>query len=150
MSIAIAKNSAKEFYILSDTKIQFENDYSEGADKYLKEEIKKWGMVKSIIISSDIVLSFAGDNIELVDSLVHKIRLALFKNKRLMYVEIVDIVKQHFELEENISREGEIYNHKCYYILTFYIEQIDKIKSQGIRNELMKLKVMIIRKNLKK
>ncbi|MBQ8117018.1 MAG: hypothetical protein IJ147_03000 [Lachnospiraceae bacterium] len=70
MSFVYASRSEKDFFIVADTKVKT-NDV---ADKSWKPEVvhnvKKFGIIKNVILSPDIVLGFAGNKSTYANSLV--------------------------------------------------------------------------------
>lgn len=94
MSIVYFENTEEEFFIISDTKICLEG-YTEKfiENSELLQNIQIFGLLKSLILKNDIVLSFAGNNIAGLNELIEKI--ILFSGK---YVnELINLVKDYWE-----------------------------------------------------
>ncbi len=93
MSFVYAINSV-DFLIMSDTKISLNDKLSNlWNTQYEKQLIKQIGLIKSIIVSPNIVVCYAGNNIDKAAELLRKIKLV---NNRLE--EIIDIANKIHKL----------------------------------------------------
>lgn len=117
MSIVIANNNENGFYIISDTKITFDEDKNPCQIKEpLKSNLKKYGILKAVILRGVVALSFAGTDIRIVEGTVSHLRKLM--SAPVTFQEIYDTVKNHFESPENIDSAG---SHKCDFILAMVI-----------------------------
>ena len=113
MSIVIANNNENGFYIISDTKITFDEDKNPCQIREpLKSNLKKYGILKTVILKGVVALSFAGTDIKIADRTVSHLRKLM--STPVTFQEIYDTVKKDFESPENIDSDG---NHKCDFIL---------------------------------
>lgn len=113
MSIVIANNNDNGFYIISDTKITFDEDKNPCQIKEpLKSNLKKYGILKTVILKGVVALSFAGTDIKIADRTVSHLRKLM--SASVTFQEIYDTVKKDFESPENIDSNG---SHKCDFIL---------------------------------
>lgn len=120
MSIAIANNDEDGFYIISDTRIIFDEDrFPSQVPIELKKNIEIYGMLKSIIIGGKIVFCFVGNNINNADKVAERIR-ELYCISGNTYEDIYDEVLNLYNSGENLNDEGE---HICDYILAFLINE---------------------------
>lgn len=138
MSIVMATNDEDGFYIISDTKITFDEDrFPSQVPIELKKNIEKYGMVKSIIIGGTIVFCFAGENINNADKVAKRIR-ELLCISGITYEDIYDEVLNLYNSSDNLKEDGK---HICDYILAFLIQE---------RVSLNVFKDSVISRNVKK
>lgn len=125
MSIVIANNDEKGFYIISDTKLTLDEDKMPCQIKEpLRTNLKKYGIIKTIIIRRDIAIAFAGNDIRIADEIIKDLRGRIYSpNMGIDYTELEEIVRNKFENEKNLNADG---THKCDFILSFLIA--DEIK----------------------
>lgn len=118
MSIVIANNDEKGFYIISDTKLTLDEDKMPCQIKEpLRTNLKKYGIIKTIIIRRDIAISFAGNDIRIADEIIKDLRGRIYSpNMGIDYTELEEIVRNKFENEKNLNADG---THKCDFILSF-------------------------------
>lgn len=94
MSIVYFENTDEEFFIVSDTKICLEG-YTEKfiENSEILKSIKMYGMLKSLILRENIVLSFAGNNIAGLNELIENI--IIFPSP--IVEKLIDFVKKYWE-----------------------------------------------------
>lgn len=117
MSIIIANNDENGFYIISDTKLTFNEDkFPCQIKEPLKTNLKKYGTIKTIIINPNVALSFAGDDIQIADDMI-----LVFKNisKPCTSEDIYNIIKNEFNSQKNLNPDG---SHKCDFILATVVD----------------------------
>lgn len=116
MSIIIANNDSDGFYIISDTKINFNEERQpfQKHNSFLMETIKAYGLIKTIIIRGDVTICFAGDDIKIADFTVNKIRSYLCSHHTNSSPNgLLNIVKKCYDHEDNLCNG----RHICDFIL---------------------------------
>lgn len=114
MSIIIANNDDKGFFIISDTKVSFNEDKIPFLLKEpLKTNLKRYGILKTIIIGGKIVFGFVGENLNIVDKTVYEIR-KFYNINGINSEKIHELVLKNFSHKDNIKDDGF---HKCDFIL---------------------------------
>lgn len=110
MSIVIANNNQDGFYIISDTKITIHAD--KRIDNALLYNIQQYGMLKTIIFNGVAALSFAGNDLHIVNHLVKKLR-EIFEMP-ITPEDVYSTVESFFNSQVNLNPDG---THKCDFIL---------------------------------
>lgn len=139
MSIVIANNDETGFYIISDTKITFNEDkYPCQIQEPLKSNIKKFGMLKTIIFRGCVALSFAGNDIRLIDNVISSIRDIMYSQLPATFEDVFNLVAKMYDNPDNINDDG---THKCDYILAFTFDgkvSLNTFKDAGIIKNIKK------------